>query len=166
MPTPRPRPQSFVLHLGGSLTLPNASPAREAAAASASADAPPRTYFDGVPLAAWAEAIGARVMPAYEAIKEEEAKRKKETAGASAAAADAAPARLPVPSFLPFTSWAAASPTVQATLIADDPKTRPKARLSWYHPDDGMVPRDWFSGGLLADLAYYRPFRAPAAAAP
>lgn len=27
-----------------------------------------------------------------------------------------------------------------------------------YHPDDTMVPRDWWSGGLLADLKYYSPF--------
>lgn len=31
---------------------------------------------------------------------------------------------------------AAQNETVQKTLVADDNKTRPKARLSWYHPDD------------------------------
>ena len=158
-----PPPQSFVLHLGGALTLPSASPEREAAKEEATAAAAPRSYFDGVPLAAWAERIGARVMPAYEAIKEEEARLKKERASGVGRTARA-PARLPVPSFLPFSAWAAASPALQATLIADDPATRRKARLSWYHPDDGMVPRDWLAGGLLADLAYYRPFRAPLAA--
>ena len=76
-------------------------------------------------------------MPAYEAIKEEEARLKKERASGVGTTARA-PARLPVPSFLPFSAWAAASPALQATLIADDPATRRKARLSWYHPCDGM----------------------------
>lgn len=25
---------------------------------------------------------------------------------------------------------------IRSTFIAEDPKSRPKARLSWYHPDD------------------------------
>lgn len=83
------------------------------------------------------------------------------------------------------------SEVIKSTLVADKPKERPRARLSWYHPDDtsewqlpflqpsfsvynalsdlykletdqgdfvSVVPRDWFRGGLLADLMYYRPF--------
>lgn len=104
-------------------------------------------------------------MPAYEAVKAEDARRK----AAARAGGDAAATPLPtptVPSFLPFTRWAATSPAIQATLVVEeDVKVRPKARLSWYHPDDTMVPRGWWKGGLLADLAYYRPFRAPVAAA-
>ena len=53
---------------------------------------------------------------------------------------------------------AAASREFQETLIAEDPKDRKKARLSWYHPDDTMVPRGWFKGGLLEDIKYYAPF--------
>lgn len=37
---------------------------------------------------------------------------------------------------------AAQSPAMRSTLIADDPSTRKRARLSWYHPEDtvwGMV---------------------------
>ena len=68
-----------------------------------------------------------------------------------------------VPAVLPFTHWAANSDRVRATLV-DDKATRPKARLSWYHPDDTMVPRDWFRSGLLEDLKYYRPFAKPAQA--
>ena len=68
---------------------------------------------------------------------------------------------------------AAQSKDFRDTFIAGDAKTRKKARLSWYHPDDTMVPRDWFRGGLLEDLKYYAPFsrssaraEAGAAAAP
>ena len=53
---------------------------------------------------------------------------------------------------------AASSTCFRSTFIADPPKERKKARLSWYHPDDTMVPRDWFRGGLLADIKYYMPF--------
>lgn len=90
-------------------------------------------------------------------------------AAARAAAGEAAaapPASIPFPHFLPFTRWAAASPAVRATLVAPAPADRPKARLSWYHPDDGMVPRGWWRAGLLADLAYYKPFQAVEGAAP
>jgi len=54
---------------------------------------------------------------------------------------------------------AANSLRFRQTFIAEPPKDRKKARLSWYHPDDTMVPRDWFRGGLMADLAYYSPFK-------
>lgn len=30
----------------------------------------------------------------------------------------------------------AENPMIRSTLIADDPKTRKRARLSWYHPED------------------------------
>jgi hypothetical protein len=53
---------------------------------------------------------------------------------------------------------AASSGSFRSTFIADPPKERKKARMSWYHPDDTMVPRDWFRNGLLADLKYYSPF--------
>ena len=59
---------------------------------------------------------------------------------------------------------AANNASIRDTFVAEDPKIRKKARLSWYHPDDTMVPRDWFKGGLLEDLKYYSPFRSPQAA--
>ena len=60
---------------------------------------------------------------------------------------------------LPLPACRAASSTkFRSTFIADPPKERKKARLSWYHPDDTMVPRDWFQGGLMEDLKYYMPF--------
>ena len=155
--------QSFKLHIGGEITLPtrfqapssppcsstSSSTSANDFAAAAAAEAP-RLHdpFEGVPLRAWAERLGERVMPAYEAVKAEEARRKAEalaakgnSGGASASFAVVA-APLSVPSVFPLTRWAASSPAVRSTLVAaDDPKERPKARLSWYHPDDTMVPR-------------------------
>ena len=57
--------------------------------------------FEGLPLRAWAERMGERIMPAYELIKEE--KRK-----ADLAAKDAPPVEAAMPSIphlLPFTRW-------------------------------------------------------------
>lgn len=82
-------------------------------------------------------------MPAYEAVKAEEARRKAEMiASGSTHPAPLGASPLSVPSVFPLTRWAASSPAVRSTLVAsEDPKQRPKARLSWYHPDDTMVPR-------------------------
>lgn len=33
-----------------------------------------------------------------------------------------------------------------------------KPRMAWYNPNDGMIPSGWLTEGLLADLAYYKPF--------
>jgi hypothetical protein len=153
------RAQSFKLHIGGDITLPTRfqapSPpsASTAAAASMSANEvaaaaaaeSPRLHdpFEGVPLRAWAERLGERVMPAYEAVKAEEARRKAEMlANGGSGQAPLAASPLSVPSVFPLTRWAASSPAVRSTLVAaENPKERPKARLSWYHPDDTMVPR-------------------------
>jgi len=156
-----PSPQSFTIHIGGNLRLPS-RPRPAVAPTTAAAPAPTtrfRDVFEGVPLAAWAERLGARVVasPAYEAIQADQAAQK---AAVRAGAAAEAPPMLSVPHLLPFTRWASSSPSVRATLVAPPAADRPKARLSWYHPDDGMVPRGWWKGGLLADLAYYKPFAA------
>lgn len=39
-----------------------------------------------------------------------------------------------------------------------DANTIYKPRMAWYNPNDGMVPSGWLTEGLLADLAYYKPF--------
>ncbi|KAK9906717.1 hypothetical protein WJX75_006708 [Coccomyxa subellipsoidea] len=89
-------------------------------------------------------------------IKEEQEAAKK---AARAMGKQVAELHVPqIPHVLPFTRWAAQSKVMQSTFVVDESKDRKKARLSWYHPDDTMVPRDWFRGGLLKDLAYYRPF--------
>lgn len=61
-----------------------------------------------------------------------------------------------IPHFLPLSRWAAKNPQIRETLIVEEKRTRP--RLSWYHPDDTMVPRGWLKKGLLEDIFYYRPF--------
>lgn len=84
--------------------------------------------------------------------------QQREAARQSREAAESAEVAMPeVPHFLPFTRWMASSNRIRATFV-DDKASRKRARLSWYHPDDTMVPRDWFRGGLLADLKYYNPF--------
>jgi hypothetical protein len=118
-----------------------------------------RDPFAGLPLAGWAEALGARVLPAWEAAQAEAKAAKAAAAAAGEASAASPPPSIAVPGFLPFTRWAADSPAVRATLVAPaSPKDLPKPRLSWWHPDDAMVPRGWWKQGLLADLQYYRPF--------
>ena len=63
-----------------------------------------RDPFEGLPLRAWAEKLGERVMPAYELIKEEQAGAKL----AAKALGKTVDAELSVPSIphvLPFTRW-------------------------------------------------------------
>jgi hypothetical protein len=156
--SPQPRNEivkSFSFHLGADLQIPTDDKRRTHQAETLVGGQPTSDPFDGLPLKAWAERMGERIMPAYDLIKDEQRKAK--------AAAKKMPMPEPsvpaVPHLLPFTRWVANSQQFRETFIAEDPKDRKRARLSWYHPDDTMVPRDWFKGGLLADLAYYSPFR-------
>lgn len=157
-PSPTPS-QSFKLHVGGNLSIPSADAtarplytpqqAKEAAAAAA------RDPFDGLPFRAFAERLGAAVAPAMQAARDEQRRAAIETRASAATAPVIVPE---VPHLLPFTRWAAQSETIRSTFIAEDPSTRKKARLSWYNPNDGMVPSGWWKGGLLADFQYYNPF--------
>ncbi len=65
-----------------------------------------RDPFDGLPLKAWAEKLGERVMPAYELIKEEQAaaKRAAKAMGKKVEQELAVPS---IPHLLPFTRWCA-----------------------------------------------------------
>lgn len=151
--------QSFKLHLGATLNIPTTSakakPYSQPAQTNAERQAALQDPFEGLPFRSIAEFVGARIVPVMEMARDEQLKAVRE----GRVAAENAEPQLPVlPSFLPFTRWAAKSDAFRSTLIADDPKTRKKARLSWYHPEDTMVPRDWFKGGLLADMKYYMPF--------
>ena len=94
-------------------------------------------------------------MPSIEAAREEQRRAKIEGRLALESTQPLVPH---VPHVLPFTRWAAQSQQLRSTFVAEDPSKRKKARLSWYHPDDTMVPRGWWEGGLLADLKYYNPF--------
>lgn len=62
-----------------------------------------------------------------------------------------------VPEFLPVTSWIRNSASLRESFVCDK-NTRYKPRMSWYNPNDGMIPSDWWTQGFLADLAYYKPF--------
>ena len=65
-----------------------------------------RDLFEGLPLQAWAEKLGERVMPAYELIKEEQAaaKRAAKAMGKKVEQELAVPS---IPHLLPFTRWCA-----------------------------------------------------------
>eukprot|EP00192_Tetraselmis_astigmatica_P025018 CAMPEP_0117653102 /NCGR_PEP_ID=MMETSP0804-20121206/3006_1 /TAXON_ID=1074897 /ORGANISM="Tetraselmis astigmatica, Strain CCMP880" /LENGTH=171 /DNA_ID=CAMNT_0005459243 /DNA_START=952 /DNA_END=1468 /DNA_ORIENTATION=+ len=149
-----PTQQSFSLHLGAELRLPCPSkplPAGERTVQAATTAPNASHPFQDVPFAAFAEKIGAAVAPVYHEFKEME---KHEARSSKRHAKAAEPWMPPVPHFLPFTKMAMHSPGFQEAFIFDE-SSRKTARLSWYHPDDTMVPRDWFKGGLLADLQYY-----------
>eukprot|EP00891_Asterochloris_glomerata_P000601 jgi/Astpho2/601/Aster-04449 len=162
VPASRAQPnKSFALHIGAELRLPTPNrldthtydpmPAQVQAERAAARDP-----FEGLPLKAWADRMGERVMPAFEAVKEE-----KRRANLEAVKRRHEITEVPVPKIphlLPFTRWAAKNEKFQETFIAKNGKDRPKARLSWYHPDDTMVPRGWWKMGLLEDMKYYAPF--------
>ena len=110
--------------------------------------------FAGLPLHALAEYLGDRMMPALEAVKEEQKKQMREARLQGKEVHMAIPY---VPPLLPVTRWASNDAQFRSTMVVED-GSKQKARLSWYHPDDTMVPRDWFSRGLLEDLKYFNPF--------
>jgi hypothetical protein len=60
-----------------------------------------------------------------------------------------------IPHLLPVARWARNNAMVRDVLVYDDAAVEVKPRLSWYHPDDRMVPRNWFQEGLAADFAHY-----------
>ncbi|KAL3137270.1 hypothetical protein ABBQ32_006816 [Trebouxia sp. C0010 RCD-2024] len=164
-PAEAPRTQtvlkSFNLHIGADLKIPTVDkrkthvvevqPQLSAAERAAASDP-----FAGLPLKAWADSLGERVAPAFQAVQEEQ--RRSNLAAAKLSRQNQPLAVPQVPHLFPITRWAAQNETVQKTLVAEDSKKRQKARLSWYHPDDTMVPRGWWKMGLLEDLKYYRPF--------
>ncbi|DBA92643.1 hypothetical protein WJX77_012298 [Trebouxia sp. C0004] len=159
------RPQTviktFSLHIGADLKIPTVDKRKTHVAEaqprlSSTEKAAASDPFAGLPLKAWADRLGDRVAPAFQAVQEEQ--RRSNLAAAKMQRSNQPLAVPQVPHLFPITRWAAQNETIQKTLVADDNKTRPKARLSWYHPDDTMVPRGWWKMGLLEDLKYYRPF--------
>eukprot|EP00959_Pyramimonas_sp_CCMP1952_P051930 1085396-Pyramimonas_sp.AAC.1 len=60
-----------------------------------------------------------------------------------------------VPAVCPLSKLARDNETVREVLVYDQTKDSIKPRMSWYHPDDTMVPRGWFKDGIMADLQYY-----------
>eukprot|EP00210_Caulerpa_lentillifera_P001685 g1620.t1 len=110
--------------------------------------------FESVPLSKLATYLGERFSPKLEEIKKSEDAK---TRPKSYKEVMEPPS---IPHFLPLTKWAAESKEVRETLIVDEAH-RQRPRLSWYHPDDTMVPKGWFSKGLWEDIKYYRPFMKP-----
>jgi hypothetical protein len=177
LPFPSPtHPQSFNLHIGATLTIPTSTTQplhlhRTSPQTTQQRQASLADPFDGLPLRNFAERLGEAIFPVLQAAQEQQ----RESLRQEKLVAQQAPSpisttttavptpQLPLlPTFLPFTRWAANSEAFKATLIIeDDPSKRKKPRLSWYHPDDTMIPRDWWKMGLLADLKYYAPFVSP-----
>lgn len=60
-----------------------------------------------------------------------------------------------VPLFCPVSRWASNSEVLRQVLVVDAEKEPLKPRMSWYHPDDRMIPRGWFNEGIVADMHYY-----------
>ena len=101
--------------------------------------------FEGLPFRSFAEGLGDNILPAIQAAREEQRRGKVQGRVAAERAEVAVPS---VPHLLPFTRWAANNETIRNTFVADDPSTRKKARLSWYHPDDTMVSTFPVKGSL------------------
>ena len=153
------RPQgTFSLHIGANLKIPGVENLARVTPVAKTEQIKAREMgsdpFAGLPLHALAEYLGERMMPALEAVKEEQKKQKREAKLHGQEVQVAVPY---VPPLLPVTRWASNDAQFRSTLVVED-GARQKARLSWYHPDDTMVPRDWFSRGLLEDLRYFNPF--------
>lgn len=95
------RAQSFSFHLGADLQIPTDDRRKTHQAEVFLNGQSSSDPFDGLPLKAWAERMGERIMPTYELIKDEQRKSK--------ALAKNMPAPGPsvptVPHLLPFTRW-------------------------------------------------------------
>lgn len=150
--------KSFNMHIGGNLHIPTKNAQERPQLTQPHRQQQQQELvdpFEGLPFRGFAEKLGDAVLPAMQAARDAERQAKQQARKATEEAEVVMPL---VPHVLPFTRWAATSTSFRSTFIADPPKQRKKARLSWYHPDDTMVPRDWFRGGLLADMKYYMPF--------
>lgn len=116
--------------------------------------------FEDIPFRGLAEYLGGSYLDAMEQTKED-----KKTKGNSHGNHNNKPMQrsediqaMPVPRFLPFTSCFAKTDAFKSTFVVDDDKSKRRTRLSWYNPQDGMVPTNWLKDGLLADLKWYKPF--------
>lgn len=113
--------------------------------------------FEGLPFRGLAERMGATMSPVVQAVREDARAKRLREAGIFDGPEVSVPEAPSIPHFLPFSRWMSQSPMMKSTFIVDK-ADQPKARLSWYHPDDTMVPRGWWKTGLLEDLKYYKPF--------
>lgn len=59
-----------------------------------------------------------------------------------------------LPFFCPITKSLRDNEKVREVLVFDSSNQKPP-RLSWYNPNDDMIPINWFVDGVYADLQYY-----------
>ena len=59
-----------------------------------------------------------------------------------------------VTKYLPCTNYINRNEAIRKVFVVEEEEER-KARFSWYHPGDTMVPRNWLKDGLLADISFY-----------
>jgi hypothetical protein len=94
--------QTLHLHIGGDLQIP-VRDNKYAMPASQHQEQQRKDPFEGLPLRAWAEKLGERVMPAYELIQEEQRAVKQ---AAKAMQHQVQELHVPeIPHLLPFTRW-------------------------------------------------------------
>jgi hypothetical protein len=61
-----------------------------------------------------------------------------------------------VPVLCPLSKLVRDNDIVREVLVFNQEKDGDiKPRMSWYHPDDTMIPRGWFKEGIMADFQYY-----------
>jgi len=153
---PATRREKVVFDFGARITC-HMKRAETLAPATSPASASSRDPFEGIPFRGLAEYLGAGYMDAVEESK----KVKKKSAGgkAGSVAADeeeVAQQMGAITSLFPVTSYVAKN--LRSTFVVDSDKSKRRTRLSWYNPNDGMVPANWFKDGLIADMHWYRPF--------
>lgn len=59
-----------------------------------------------------------------------------------------------LPFFCPITKKIRDNETIRDILIYNS-SNQIKPRFSWYNPDEGMIPKNWFEEGIKSDLSYY-----------
>lgn len=117
--------------------------------------------FEDIPFKGLAEYLGGSYLDSMEQTKESEEKKNEGSSNhplCRPIRSEEVHAAMPVPRFLPFTSVFARTDAFKSTFVVDDDKSKRKTRLSWYNPQDGMVPSNWLKDGLLADMKWYKPF--------
>jgi hypothetical protein len=117
--------------------------------------------FEDIPFSGLAEYLGGSYLDSMEQTKESEEKKNEGSSNhplCRPIRSEEVHAAMPVPRFLPFTSVFARTDAFKSTFVVDDDKSKRKTRLSWYNPQDGMVPSNWLKDGLLADMKWNKPF--------
>lgn len=127
--------QELRIHIGAMLTIPgfdNLQTNKKEYSDTKRCERVKEDPFEGLPFKNLAEYLGDQIMPALEAVREEQLKAEQANKDMNQSYKVTVPH---VPHVLPFTRWAAQDENFRSTLVVEDDKTQ-KPRLSWYHPDD------------------------------